>query len=142
MTNRHWILAAILALGACTDIPRDPERTESLVRETGTIRLGVTNGGKQSEDAKRALERVAAITNARIERRMGESEQLLSELRDGRIDLVYGSFADASPWGKEVHFTSAPGWRAKPPPSQAVPRFAIRNGENGWLMLVENAIDP
>lgn len=136
------VLAATLALSACADIPRDPERTEAQVRETGVIRLGWVGEAAPDEAATGALRRLSKLTGARVERHEGESEAVLSDLKDGRLDLVYGHFPQASPWAREVHFGSALGWRAKPPKYEHVPRFAMRNGENGWVMLVEQASRP
>ena len=135
-------MLASIALVSCVDIPRDPERTEALVRETGVVRLGWVSGAAPDRQAMEALQRIADRTNARIERRMGESEAILSDLRDGKLDLAYGHFPQSTPWSTEVHFGDALGWRAKPPKHQHVPRFAMRNGENGWIMLVDRASRP
>lgn len=138
------LVAALLAvaMAGCADIPRDPERTEALVRETRTIRLGWVEGTKPDADAAAALAELERTTEAKVERRAGDSEMLLRELEDGRIDLVYGSFAQDSPWAKKVHFAHALGWRAEPPKTVEALRFALRNGENGWIMRVEAASRP
>lgn len=136
------LLVATLALLSCADIPRDPKRTEALVRETGVIRLGWVGGAAPDDAATRALGKLAAQTGASVERHEGESEAVLSDLKDGKLDLVYGHFPQSSPWSKEVHFGRALGWRAKPPKHEHVPRFAMRNGENGWVMLVEEVSRP
>lgn len=142
MRSSWLVLLAAAILPACSDIPRDPERTESLVRETGVIRLGWVGGATADEAANVALGKLSARTGARIERHVGESDQVLRDLAEGKLDLVYGPFAKTSPWAKEVHFGSALGWRAKPPKQERVSRFAMRNGENGWVMLVEAVSKP
>ncbi|WP_133366651.1 hypothetical protein [Qipengyuania sediminis] len=134
--------ALALTLAACADIPRDPERTEALVRETGTIRLGWVAGTKDEPAAIATLQQVSGATGAKVERREGDSETLLAELEEGKIDLVYGAFAMASPWAKHVHLGRALGYRAEPPKHVAALRFAYRNGENGWIGLVEEAAKP
>ena len=139
---RRLILISLLALGACVDIPRDPERTEALVRETGVIRLGWVAGAESDAAAEQALARLADMTGARIERHEGQTEMVLSDLADGKLDLAYGHFARSNPWAREVHLGSALGWRSAAPKREPVPRFAMRNGENGWVMLVEKASQP
>jgi hypothetical protein len=135
-------LVATLAFVSCADIPRDPERTEALVRETGVIRLGWIGGAAPDEAADEALSKLSSNTRATIERHEGASEVVLANLKNGKLDLVYGHFPQSSPWAKEVHFGHALGWRAKAPKHEHVPRFAMRNGENGWVMLVEEASRP
>lgn len=135
-------LIAPLALVSCADIPRDPERTEALVRETGVIRLGWVSGAAPDEAASRALGKLSAQTGASVELHEGESDAVLSDLKNGKLDLVYGHFPQSSPWSKEVHFGQALGWRAQAPKHEHVPRFAMRNGENGWVMLVAEASRP
>lgn len=136
------LAGAITALAACADIPQDPERTEALVRETGVIRLGWVGGAEPADAGTEALRKLSSRTAARIERHDGESDRILHDLADGKLDLVYGHFPKKSPWAREVHFGSALGWRAEPPDEKFAPRFAMRNGENGWIMMVEAASQP
>ena len=124
-------------IGACGALPKDPERTEALVRETGTIRLGWVTGAPSEPDALEVLRQVEQVTGAHAERIGGDSEALLNELEDGKIDVVYGRFAQDSPWATKVHLGSALGWRTPPPKHVHAPRFAFRSGENGWIMRFE-----
>lgn len=142
MGRIHFALSFALALAACADIPRDPERTEALVRESGTIRLGLVTGLRGDPEAREVLAQIEQETGARAEAREGDSEALLRMLEEGQIDLVYGHFAMDSPWVKHVHLGKALGWRAEPPKHVAAPRFAYRSGENGWIGLVEGAVTP
>lgn len=128
------------AATACADIPRDPERTEALVRESKTIRLGWVTGTPPQPKAETVLAQIERATGASTRRSEGDSEALLRDLEEGKIDLVYGGFAMASPWMKKVHLGKALGWRAEPPRHVAAPRFVYRNGENGWIMRVETAV--
>jgi hypothetical protein len=138
-TPRRLLSAALagLAMASCAEIPRDPERTEAQVRESRVIRLGVVTGTPHEPAADRVLTRLAKTTGARVEQRDGDSEEALTALEEGRIDLVYGRFAMASPWAKKVHFGKALTYRAEPPKHVSAPRFAYRMGENGWIMQVE-----
>lgn len=127
-----------LTLLGC-DLPRDPEDTESLVRARETIRLGWVSGARPDPAAQATLAELSRRLGARVERREGESEALLSDLEKGRLDLVYGHFAQSSPWSRNVHLGEAEGWQTKPPKDHQAPRFAMRNGENGWIMTVARA---
>lgn len=141
MRRHSFALAFALApaLASCADLPRDPERTEALVRESNAIRVGWVTGSPFYPPVNDALAAIARSTDARLERHDGDSETLLRELEKGKIDLVYGSFAMDTPWSKHIHLGKALGWRAEPPKHFAAPRFAYRNGENGWIMRVEEA---
>lgn len=130
-----------VALASC-DMPRDPELTTSLVKETDTIRLGWIEGAEQDEFVMDALSKLERRTGATVEITRGDSEKLLADVADGKLDLAYGELPNDSPWSKEVYFGRALGWRARPPGHESVSRFAMRNGENGWIMLVEDAARP
>lgn len=123
-------------------MPRDSERTTSLVRETGTIRLGWIENAKADSNVTDALANLEEATGANLQIRHGDSEKIFAELAEGKIDLVYGNLAMDSPWAKEVYFGRAIGWRARPPKHESVQRFAMRTGENGWIMTVEKAARP
>jgi hypothetical protein len=127
-----------LMLAGC-DLPRDPESTEDLIRSRQAIRLGWVSGARSDPAAQATIGKLSRKLGARVERREGESEALLSELEKGRLDLVYGHFAESSPWSRLVHLGAAEGAAAKPPKDRHAPRFAMRNGENGWIMTVARA---
>lgn len=135
-------VAVLAALAGCADMPRDAERTEAQVRESKAIRLGWVAGAPAEPAAERVLAEIERATGSRRQVRQGDSETLLAELEEGRIDLVYGVFSMASPWVEKVHLGKALSWRAEPPTHVAAPRFAYRNGENGWIMRVERAVKP
>ena len=139
---RSYIAIVATVLAGCADIPRDPERTETLVRESKTIRLGWVAGAQPGPEALEVLAKIQQEAGVAIENKTADSEALLHDLEEGKIDLVYGSFAMDSPWMTRVHLGKALGWRAEPPKHVAAPRFAYRNGENGWIMRVEGAITP
>lgn len=132
-------MTVLLALSACSDLPRDPDGTLERIRAEKTIRLGEVAGAPEDREAEAVLQRVAARTGARIKRTQGHGEELLEGLEEGEYDLVYGHFADDSPWAVQVHFGTPPAGPKHPPKSQRVARFAFRMGENGWLTTVEEA---
>ncbi len=140
--GRILLTIVALALAGCADFPRDPERTEALVRESKVIRLGWVTAAAPEPKALEILAKIEEATGARIQSKQADSEALLRELEEGKIDLVYGHFAMNSPWVKHVHLGKALGWRAESPKHVAAPRFAYRNGENGWIMRVEGLATP
>jgi hypothetical protein len=133
-----FILGASLVLSGC-GLPRDPESTVRLIRENGSIRVGMVAGVPPDPAAERELSSAAESLGAGISRRQASGEVLLGQLERGELDLVYGKFATNSPWMRNVHIGRAPGWRIDPPPDLEVPRFAYRHGENGWIMTMERA---
>jgi hypothetical protein len=133
------LIAPALALTACADLPRDPAETTERVQRTHRIVLGAIDGVQPSPRAEAVLDEIAARLDARIVRVGGHGEKLLDDLEKGKVDLVYGRFAMASPWATHVHFGSPLGRRDDVPEDERAPRFVFRNGENGWIMLVEEA---
>lgn len=136
---RPLVLACAVLAAGCADLPRDPDGTTERVRATRIIRVGAIDGARPDPATEAVLSTVAAKTGARVERVTGHGEELLERLEGGSLDLVYGHFADDSPWTGHVHFGRPPGAQVAPPKSQRWPRFAFRNGENGWIALVEGA---
>ena len=134
------ILAVVLPLAGCGDLPRDPAGTMQAIRETGELRLGMAAGVPPQREAEEALQNAADLLEARVVRTQGPSEDLLARLEHGELDLVYGSFASASPWQQRVYFGHPPGWRVSPPKDEEAPRFASRLGENGWIMTMERLV--
>lgn len=146
MISRHIEVAARLVpclmagivLTACS-MPRDPAGTMDRVESSGKVRLGIVADAPLGEPARRTLKAVLADAGAQLDVQRGDSERLLTELEQGKLDLVYGNFAADSPWKKLVYFGKAQGRLGKPATSEPVPRFAMMLGENGWIMEVERA---
>lgn len=132
-------LAALLPflLTAC-DMPRDASDTENGIRERGSVLLGEVEGVDPDPASRRALDRAAASLGASVTRVPGHGEELLEALEEGKVDLVFGEFADDSPWAANVHLGEPAGYDGKRAKSQRVPRFAFRNGENGWITRMED----
>lgn len=129
-------IALATGLGAC-DLPRDPETTLDRIEDSGTIRLGLVAGTALSAPAGRKLDRTVRERGAELQIERDEGEALLMELEEGGLDLVYGNFAASSPWRSRVHLGNVPGRSQQPPSDEPAPRFAFRNGENGWIMAME-----
>lgn len=133
--------AAILigGLPGCAELPRDPQGTTDRIRRTHEIVLGEVAGAPPSAGAERVLREVADRLGARVTRVEGHGEELLTRLEKGKVDLVYGHFAQSSPWARNVYFGTPLGRRKHVGNEEHVPRFAFRHGENGWIARVERA---
>ena len=122
----------LLLLAACGQIPRDPEGTLDRVRASHLIRVGVV-AGDTAEHWQPLLGRVAAATGAKPRMEQGALEPLLLRLEQGELDLVVGgAFAEKSPWLPRV--TLGPVIRKE---ADVAHHVVARNGENGWIMLIE-----
>lgn len=139
ITGGALLAASALALAGCGDLPRDPAGTTERIERTHQIVLGAIDGAEPSARAQEVLEHVAARLDARVVRVGGHGEALLEALEKGELDLVYGRFAKASPWATHVYFGGPLGPRETVAADERAPRFAFRNGENGWIMRVERA---
>lgn len=131
--------AIAAALVCACSMPRDPLGTMDRVEQTRTLRLGMVETAKMDEPSRRTLQRILHRTGAALQVSRGDSEDLLSQVEQGKIDLVFGEFPRSSPWKKSVYLSSAQGRLGKPPKDVKVPRFATMKGENGWIMLIEKA---
>lgn len=131
------IVAALLMLSGCADLPWDPEGTMERIQESKVLRVGIISSGNGAPDVpqRRFLSSVASETGSRPHLVTGPAELLLPKLEEGELDIVVGHFAADTPWSKRVTFMPTPGQRGGDdgePTSAAV----IRNGENGWITLV------
>lgn len=63
----------------------------------------------------------------------------MQELNHAQLDLVIGPFSDDTPWRNEVA-VSEPLRQDQATQKTPVVRAVIRNGENRWIMTVEQVI--
>ena len=141
MKRRIFLLAAIMAVSACSEIPKDPEGTTERVRSAKILRVGIVAPGGTVSPGKQTefLRRMASASHARPITKEGPAEILLEELEEGKLDIVLGEFSTKSPWTPLVHFT--------PPLEEKVTRdghslltAAVRNGENEWVSIVHREV--
>jgi hypothetical protein len=133
------LLLALPALGACGDFPRDQSGTLERLRQEKVVRVGLVASAAPSPHASllRALvDRSAAAAGARTLVLEEAAEPLLLMLEAGELDLVVGEFDRSSPWYHRVHLLP-PLARDQRGESQVEATAAARNGENGWIMLLE-----
>lgn len=129
----------LLSVGGCGSLPRDQEQTLERIAETREVRVGVTAAADQSPHFARLFSFIhrsasAAGGSPRIE--VGAAEALLLRLEAGELDLVVGEFDRSSPWYQRVHLLRPLASRSVGD-SELEATAAARNGENGWIMLIE-----
>lgn len=137
MKNRIAALSLLWTLAGCDALPRDPDGTLDRVRQSQTIRVGLTGPGVP-QHARQLIAALAQQNGARVTLKEGSLEPLLTELNADRVDLVIAEVAKRTPWKTLV----APG-----PPLQVHGvgrerlewRALMKNGENRWITQVEAA---
>jgi hypothetical protein len=121
---------------SCGDFPRDPDGTLNRVQSDGRFRVGLAPASEAVVDAAALLEAISTSTGASPLVVRGETEPLLSQLKEGELDLVVGRFEKKSPWARLV--TIGPPLRRE---KQGKVEFhlapVMQNGENAWISLVE-----
>jgi hypothetical protein len=132
-------LMVLAVVPAGCGLPQHPYRTADTVRAQRELRLGIIAGDASDPAAERQLAAPARERGAGVERRMAAAEALLGALGQGELDLVYGRVPADTKWAQHVHLSRVPGLLAEPPPDGLAPRFAMRNGDNRWIMAVERA---
>lgn len=131
---------AVLLLSACGNYPRDPENTLSQVRSEGIFRVGLVAGEQgQSDKARQLVDRIAEATSAKPVITSGETEPLLLDLEEGKLDLVVGTFDKKTPWAVRVT-VGPPLERTFDGKIHEQLAPAMRNGENAWISLVEREV--
>lgn len=135
-------LAIFLAvvLTACSDIPKDTEGSLQQIRTAGTLRVGLIAGSRDQEGrGRRLIDAVSAEAGARPVLTAGPAEHLLTELEEGKLDLVVGTMARKSPWTAEVHASKPLSPAAEDEPVRLV--AIARNGENAWISLLHHKVE-
>jgi len=136
------LLPLLLALGACGDMPRDPEGTWDSISRNGIIRIGIATDEAAAAGTigrgRRFLATLNAQTGAESRIVEGATEPLLLRLEQGRLDMVLGPFAADTPWAHRASLGPilAEEWVGEAPHQL---RPAMRNGENDWIGRVHRA---
>jgi hypothetical protein len=136
-----WIAVSIALglLGGCADIPRDASGTLDSVRSRAVLRVGLVPNHSPAENERqsRFAEHIAREAGGSPQLSRGSSEELLTKLETGGLDLVVGSFASDSPWKGRVAFVpDSPRGKDRPTFGAA----AVRNGENAWLAFIHRRV--
>lgn len=140
MKARNLALLLAASLAACSDIPRDVEGSLEQIREEKSFRVGLIAGSEDGEGrGRRLIEAVAAEAGATPQVTTGAAEHLLTELEEGKIDLVVGTMAKKSPWATKVHASKPLSVAREKDPVSLV--ALARNGENAWISLLHRQVE-
>lgn len=136
-----WLALPLLLLtvGGCGSLPRDQEQTLERIAETREVRVGMIAAADRSPHFARLvsfIHRSAAAGGGSPRIEIGAAEALLLRLEAGELDLVVGEFDRSSPWYQRVHLLPPLASRSAGD-SELEATAAARNGENGWIMLIE-----
>jgi hypothetical protein len=136
-----WCVAAVFIglLVGCADIPKDSSGTLNTVRSRKIMRVGLVSNHNPTIDERqtRFVDHIGREASSRPQLTRGSSEELLTKLESGRLDLVVGSFASDSPWNGRVAFVPD---RPRNTDDAIFAAAAVRNGENAWLTFVYRRI--
>ncbi len=130
---RLSLCLTVILLGACRDIPRDPEGTLERV-QGGVLRAGLmhhkpwaamVDGRPQGLEVD-LVEQLAKSLNASVEWAEPRGDELFQALKEHRLDLVVGGITERSPWKDHVAFTR-PYLRHRPVAVSVLPLTSIRN---------------
>jgi DNA-binding transcriptional LysR family regulator len=135
-------LASVLTAGlaACSDIPKDTEGSLQQIRASKSFRVGLIAGsGDEEGRGRRLIQAVAAEAGAAPELSSGAAEHLLTQLEEGKLDLVVGTMAKKSPWATKVHASKPLSPAAEKEPVSLV--ALARNGENAWISLLHRQVE-
>jgi hypothetical protein len=136
---RFMIGLVCMALAACDALPRDFGGTSTRIEQTRTFSVALADPSiRSSPEAGRLIQEIERKTGARAKWRSGAGETLFQRLDEGALDLVIGRFAADSPWAANISF--APALVITGPKDAPIElKAAMRNGENRWIMTVEQA---
>jgi len=135
-----FLVASIaLLIGACSDLPKDPDGTLERVTRERRFRVGLIaagEGGAVHERQRAMLARAAAATGARPVVETDAAEPLMVRLGEAEIDLVLGEFQVQGPWSTHVHML--PSFASRQVAGQELlAAAAAPAGENRWIMLLD-----
>jgi len=133
------LIGGIICLGGCDSVPRDQVGTLERIANERVMRVGMIATAVPAVHLDRLqalVERSAEALDARPQIIPGAAEPLLLQLEEGEIDLVVGEFDKASPWMLRVHLLPALAEQQRHGATIET-TAAARNGENGWIMLLE-----
>lgn len=134
------VVVLSLLLCGCGALPRDPEGTSDRIAGSGAIRVGVVRDDAAfgAQASRRLLARLADETAARPLVVVGSTETLFKRLEQGQLDIVLAPVDPESPWTSRV--TPGPAIAGAGSGEARVHyRPLMRNGENRWIMTVEQA---
>lgn len=136
------MIAGAFAVSGCGSYPRDIENTTERIFSSRTIRTGIVSDDLSKSDrvaVDRFLAALAQRTGTRVVKTKYDTEASMIALNEAHLDLIVGTFADDTPWRNEVA-VSEPLRHGQTDQKAPVVRAVVRNGENRWVMTVEQVI--
>lgn len=131
------VLFALLALAGC-NLPRDPHATLKKVTG-GELIVGHIAGAPVLEAEEEALERIVRALAAEPRIVEGNIHEFAAALENGDIDLFYGALPETTPFEKRIGMTT-PVAETEIGGERKKTVFALRKGENAFLMVLDRAI--
>lgn len=131
-----FLMGSVLA--GC-DLPRDPEETLETVQGQ-ELRVGVLKFGENADKDRPIVERLAASLGSKLVYVDGDAHVLFEDLKRGHLHLVIGGVPESTPFAKELGLSKPVGplHGAHEEEDRVI---AIRPGENGFLLRVNQAIE-
>lgn len=138
------VLAALLALAACAQLPVDPNGTLHEVR-SGTLVVGafesepwVKLAGDEPTGVEPELVRqFAGSLGAEVEWVLGAEHELVEQLAAGELHLVIGGVEEDTPWSSKAALTR-PYLSTEDERGVAVRHvFLAQQGENAFLLELD-----
>jgi hypothetical protein len=132
------IMATLLV--GCDGLPRDAAGTTERIERTHAMRVTVLPGTPDARPALAMLDAYARNHGARVTLVPIHGEHAHKALEDGKIDVLIGHFAKASPWQADIAL-SKPVARGEPDDkARPVLRIARRNGENELILATDRLV--
>lgn len=130
-------------LGACGDIPRDPDRTLERVRESGVLRVGAVesppwlhrDGARAAGIEAELVSGFAAAQEAAPEWHFMSAPDAVRALEAGRLDIVAGGLTADDPWEDRIAYTRP--WLVTGGQPRSKHVMAVPAGENALLVELE-----
>lgn len=141
------LAALLVALGACSAIPADPDDTLGRVTSE-TLRVGVspnppwtdlpygTDGEPEGTEADLVAD-FAASLDGEVQWVTGGEEALIAQLEAGELEVVIGGLTADSPWQEQAALTRAYTETRADTGERVQHVMATPIGENGFLVALE-----
>ena len=136
----------LLGLNGCSTFPADPNDTLNRVR-AGVLRVGVSphepwtqlprNGGEPTGTEPALVREFAAQLDADVIWIIGGEERLMTELHEGRLELVVGGLTADTPWTDKAAITQPYTEAADTTGEVKQHVMAAPMGENAFLLALE-----
>jgi len=140
MIRAFPLLLCLLTLTGCGALPRDASGTSERIARDGAMRVAVAPGTPDAAAALSLLRDYARQNGARLTIVRVHGEHAPHWLEEGKVDVLVGHFAKASPWMADISLSKAVGRREPDDSKQPVLRIARRNGENALILATDRAV--